>query len=88
VSEMNKRPAEAGQEAIYASDLPRLLPENQPNLSGPCYLFEQPAELSEMITESEARSVRLIKGRFGLSPSIAALIAHLAGLGPREVRNV
>ena len=88
MSEMNKRPAEAGQEAIYASDLPRLLPENQPNLSGPCYLFEQPAELTEIITESEARSVRLIKGRFGLSPSIAALIAHLAGLGPREVRNV
>jgi hypothetical protein len=41
-----------------------------------------------MITGSEAPSVRLIKDRFGLWPSIAALIAHLAGLGPREVRNV
>ena len=88
MSEMNKRPAVAGQEATYASDLPCLLPENQPNLSGACYLFGQPAELTEMITGSEAPSVRLIKDRFGLSPAIAAVIAHLAGLGPREVRNV
>ena len=88
MSQMNKRPANAGQGAISASDHARLLVENEPHLPEPCHLSGQPAHCTLMITGSEMPSVRRIKDRFGLSPSIAALIAHLAGLGPREVRNV
>ena len=81
-------PAEAGQGAISALDLAYLLVENEPNLPESCRLFAQPAHCTVMITGGEMASVRLIRDRFGLSPSIAALIAQLAGLGPREVRNV
>lgn len=81
---MNNGPADAGQGAISACDRARLLVENELDLPEPYRLFGHPAHCTVMITGGEMASVRVIKDRFGFSPAVAALIAHLAGLGPQE----
>ncbi len=67
------RPAVAGQEAVCASDSARLCVRKPLALQAHLACFEQ--------------SVRAIQDRFGVSADLAAVVAQLAGLGPREVRN-
>lgn len=71
---MNGTPMGVWQEAIYACKSTQLSSEDRSlTRIGP--------------THPEPRSVQIVRQRFGLSAAMAAVVASLAGLGPREAQN-